>query len=119
MLRMAAESRALQQAATAELGLFALETTDVGAVMSRAAEIISRALGNELAEVLELTPDGPRLVLRAGAGWAEGTVGRPWLRPGQTRRPASLCSRASPSSSPTSRTSSASRAPRSSASTAP
>ncbi|HWE22868.1 MAG TPA: PAS domain S-box protein, partial [Myxococcales bacterium] len=60
--------RARQQAAIAQLGLFALEKPDVANVMRRAIDTTREILGTELVNVLELSDDGASLVLRASSG---------------------------------------------------
>jgi signal transduction histidine kinase/AmiR/NasT family two-component response regulator len=70
------ETRYRRLEAVASLGLFALRTPDLDAVMQRAVEVVSESLGTELAQVLERMPDGKALVMRAGVGWPDGLVGR-------------------------------------------
>ncbi|HET6468936.1 MAG TPA: PAS domain S-box protein, partial [Geminicoccaceae bacterium] len=72
----AAERRARQQAIVARLGLRALEGEAAPALMDRAVDGLRGGLDVEFAEVLQLLPDGDRLLLRAGAGWRDGLVGR-------------------------------------------
>ncbi|MFL5310499.1 MAG: PAS domain S-box protein [Myxococcales bacterium] len=60
--------RTRQQAAVAQLGLFALEQPDLDAVIERAVKIVRETMGTELVSVLELSEDGESLVLRAGCG---------------------------------------------------
>ncbi len=67
--------RALQQTVVAALGQFALINIDFNALLEQAIMLVSQTLEVEFCEVLELTPDGHRLLLRAGAGWKEGLVG--------------------------------------------
>ena len=65
-----------QQAAVAQLGLFALEKPDVAGVMRRAIETASETLGTELVNVLELSGDGKSFVLRATSAADESSIGR-------------------------------------------
>src|SRR5215218_4311786 len=65
-----------QQAAVAELGRFALEETDLEAMMDRVARTVAETLEVELCEVFEVTPRGSALRLVAGVGWPEGQVRR-------------------------------------------
>jgi PAS domain S-box-containing protein len=67
--------RAEQQEAVANIGRVAL--TDVGAraMMQLAAEELARVLAIELVGAFELQSSGGDLVLRAGVGWAAGTIG--------------------------------------------
>ncbi|HEY2386323.1 MAG TPA: PAS domain S-box protein [Candidatus Binatia bacterium] len=66
--------RAAQQAATAELGVKGIRT-DVNRLMADAVDLVARTLNLQHVKVLELTPEGERLLLRAGVGWREGLVG--------------------------------------------
>lgn len=65
---------AAQQAATAELGMRAIRD-DLPALMREAVALVARTLDVEFAKILELTPRGDGLLLRAGVGWSEGLVG--------------------------------------------
>lgn len=60
--------RAQQHAAAAELGLFALGTRELDRVMARAAHVAATTLGTDVAQVLELLPDGSALAPRASFG---------------------------------------------------
>src|SRR3546814_6797742 len=53
----------------------ALEGADQDVLFQRAAELVAQTLSADLCKVLELTPDGNSLLLRAGVGWREGLVG--------------------------------------------
>ncbi|MBI2748077.1 MAG: PAS domain S-box protein [Burkholderiales bacterium] len=68
-------ARAEGDRALIDLGLLALREQDAGALLDTAVRIVARALGVELAKVLELLPDGSGLKLVAGTGWKPGTVG--------------------------------------------
>jgi PAS domain S-box-containing protein len=68
-------ARAHQQAAVAELGVFALQSRDLQAVMDRAVATVKQTLDVDLVSLLELLPDRHSLVLRAGEGWRPGLVG--------------------------------------------
>jgi len=68
-------TRVYQQAVVAELGLRALASTDSSTLMDDAVVLVAQTLGVEYAKVLELLPDGKALLLRAGVGWKEGTMG--------------------------------------------
>jgi PAS domain S-box-containing protein len=68
--------RARQQAAVAQLGLFALEKPDVVDVIRRAIDTSRETLGTELVNVLELSSDGASLVLRASTSAEPGSIGR-------------------------------------------
>ncbi|MEZ4503511.1 MAG: ATP-binding protein [Dehalococcoidia bacterium] len=67
--------REQQQEATAQLGLHALEDRDLGRLMDEAVERLASTLEVDFARVMELTPDGRSLLLRAGVGWRPGLVG--------------------------------------------
>jgi diguanylate cyclase (GGDEF)-like protein/PAS domain S-box-containing protein len=71
-----ADARARQQAEIAALGIDALSGLGVSEVMRRAAQIVAEMLNVEYSQVLELQPQGQRLLLRAGEGWPAGTVGK-------------------------------------------
>ncbi|MEK7219977.1 MAG: PAS domain S-box protein, partial [candidate division NC10 bacterium] len=67
--------RVRQQAAVAELGQRALAATDLSTLMNQAVACVAQTLGTEYCKVLELLPDGTALLLRAGVGWKDGSVG--------------------------------------------
>jgi diguanylate cyclase (GGDEF)-like protein/PAS domain S-box-containing protein len=64
------ERRAAQQAAVARLGERALEGTEVAQLMHHALAEAARILGVGMGAVLERSPDGATLSLRAGLGLA-------------------------------------------------
>ncbi|MDQ4002542.1 MAG: PAS domain S-box protein, partial [Actinomycetota bacterium] len=68
-------SRTRQQAAVAELGVRALEESDLQAILDEAVALVARTVGVEYCKVLELLPGGDELLLVAGVGWKEGLVG--------------------------------------------
>lgn len=63
------------QAALARLGRLALETTDLGKLLEGAASLVAESLDVEYCKILELSPGGKSLILRAGVGWREDRVG--------------------------------------------
>ncbi len=65
-----------RQAALAELGRRAIASAHIGVVMQEAAALVASALDVECASVMELTPEGGEVRLRAAVGWAEGELGR-------------------------------------------
>jgi PAS domain S-box-containing protein len=67
--------RARQQAAIAELGLVALKSRDLQALLDHAASTVQKTLEVDFVRVLEVLPEGDRLLLRAGVGWKDGLVG--------------------------------------------
>jgi len=70
------EARVRQQETVARLGMMALSGTDPDALMDEACVLVAEALGVELVKVLEILPGGDVMLVRAGFGWREGTVGR-------------------------------------------
>ncbi|EAQ04693.1 hypothetical protein OB2597_05405 [Pseudooceanicola batsensis HTCC2597] len=64
-----------QRAALADFGLFAFRCGDLDELLTRAAELVSEALGVELVKVLEHRPEQGDFLLRAGVNWAPGVVG--------------------------------------------
>jgi PAS domain S-box-containing protein len=69
------KARALQQATVAELGQQALGSLDLDRLLEQAVELVAKTLGVEFVKVLELLPGHQSLVLRAGVGWREGSIG--------------------------------------------
>jgi diguanylate cyclase (GGDEF)-like protein/PAS domain S-box-containing protein len=69
-----AAQRTAQQAAVAALGVAALEGTEVSSLMDEAVALVSKTLGVEFCELLELTEDREALLLSAGTGWQAGLV---------------------------------------------
>ncbi len=57
-----------------ELGKYAITTVNLSEFMDKVAEALVKNLGVEYSKILELLPDGKRLLLRAGIGWKEGLV---------------------------------------------
>jgi PAS domain S-box-containing protein len=78
---------ARQQAGVAALGQRALAGAEPEALMARAADLVAGGLAADLCGVLEPLPGGRALLLRAGAGWPEGLVGRATVEAGD-RSPA-------------------------------
>jgi len=69
-------ARARQQAAVAELARqCAGEDVDLDALFGSAVSRLAEVLAAPFVQILELEEDGRSLVLRAGAGWPEGSVG--------------------------------------------
>jgi hypothetical protein len=58
-----------------EFGRFAMQTRDIGQILQRATELYAQGLESRFAKVLEYMPDDKRLLVRAGVGWAPGTIG--------------------------------------------
>ena len=70
------ERRDRQQAAVAELGLTALASDDLDALMDETVALIAQTLKVEYSKIVELLPGGQQLLLRSGVGFEEGLVGR-------------------------------------------
>lgn len=64
-----------QQRALAEFGLYAFRSRDLDDILHRASELVVEALGVKFSKVLELLPNGKRLLIRAGVNWKPGVVG--------------------------------------------
>jgi two-component system, cell cycle sensor histidine kinase and response regulator CckA len=67
---------ARQQEAVAHLGQQALAGTPVAELMEGAVALAARILEVEFGSVLEFRPESRALLLRAGVGWTEASVGR-------------------------------------------
>jgi two-component sensor histidine kinase/putative methionine-R-sulfoxide reductase with GAF domain len=72
---VALQIRLRQQAAVAEFGRDALREGNFDALLQRAAALVAEGLGTKSSKVLELLPDGGKLLVRAGVGWKGGVVG--------------------------------------------
>ena len=70
------EALLAQQAVLAEFGELALRTDDLDPILNEACRLVGRALGTDLAKVMERQADGRTLLVRAGVGWKPGLVGR-------------------------------------------
>ena len=64
-----------QQRVLAEFGEAALRTENLDTLLHEACRLVGRALRTDLAKVVELLPDGRRMIVRAGVGWQPGVVG--------------------------------------------
>lgn len=67
--------RLRQQSLLGEFGRSALQTRDIAQILQRATELCAQGLETPFAKVLEYMPDDKRLLVRAGIGWAAGTIG--------------------------------------------
>src|SRR5580692_5741287 len=67
--------RIRQQELLAELGVLALQGTSFMDMLNHTARITAEGLRAEYCKVLEYIPAENRLLVRAGVGWEEGTVG--------------------------------------------
>ncbi len=75
-------TRTRQQSAVAELGNLALSGVDEDKLFAAAASGVAEKLEVDASGILELLPGGDALLLRAGAGWKAGLVGRATLGSG-------------------------------------
>ncbi len=66
--------RAHQQTVVAALGQFA-QVGDISDLLDQVVLLVSQTIEVEFCEVLELMPDGRKLLLRAGCGWKHDYVG--------------------------------------------
>jgi two-component sensor histidine kinase/putative methionine-R-sulfoxide reductase with GAF domain len=66
--------RLRQQSLLGEFGRIAMQTRDYRQILQRATELCSQGLQARFAKVLEYLPDERRLMVRAGVGWAPGTI---------------------------------------------
>ncbi|MBX3011676.1 MAG: PAS domain S-box protein [Caldilineaceae bacterium] len=69
------ERQRRQQQSLAELSRQALTGGDLDTLLTAATHRVAEVLDMELCKVLELQPDGKRLLLKAGVGWQTGLVG--------------------------------------------
>jgi PAS domain S-box-containing protein len=69
-------AHAHRQAAVALLGQRALADLDPLVLLDESAVTVASVLEVEFGSIMELLPDGDTLLLRAGAGFSSGTVGR-------------------------------------------
>ena len=67
--------KAAQQAAVAQLGATALETTDLVELLDEAVGLVQIVLAVDLTTVLESLEDGRELLARVGRGWSERMIG--------------------------------------------
>jgi PAS domain S-box-containing protein len=72
----ALRAREREQAAIARLGERAITTTDLSDLFEGAVALVGDTLDVPYCQVLELQADGRSLLLRAGVGWREGSVGQ-------------------------------------------
>lgn len=69
------EQMVRRQRILADFGEFALGSDDLDAVLTQACVLVGRALGTDLAKVIEIEDAGRTLFVRAGVGWPPGVVG--------------------------------------------
>ncbi|WP_260600092.1 hypothetical protein [Sphingomonas endolithica] len=73
----------IQQRILADFGEFALRSEDLDEVLTEACRLVGKALGTDLAKVLEIENTEQTLFVRAGVGWGEGVVGHVRLPMGE------------------------------------
>jgi diguanylate cyclase (GGDEF)-like protein len=79
------KARVRQQAVVTELGHRALTGVDLSVLMTAAVTLVAQALEVEYCKIMELLPDGNRLLLRAGVGWKKGLVGQATVGKGESQ----------------------------------
>lgn len=67
--------RADHKDALARLALTALRNADIRRFADELVKVVAEVLDVEYCKILELLPDGSGLLMRAGVGWSNGTVG--------------------------------------------
>jgi hypothetical protein len=65
-----------RQTGLARFGELALRSDDLAQILHDACRMAAAGLGTDLAEILELRPDGSTMLVRAGVGWQDGVVGK-------------------------------------------
>lgn len=66
--------RLRQQSLLGEFGSIAMQTRDLRKILQQATELCAIGLQAPFVKVLEYEPDEDRLMVRAGVGWAPGTI---------------------------------------------
>jgi two-component sensor histidine kinase len=64
-----------RQRVLADFGDLAIQSGDLDEVLAKACQLVGRALGTDLAKVMEVEEDEQTLFVRAGCGWRPGIVG--------------------------------------------
>lgn len=80
----ALRTRVAQQSSVSRTGTLALQATSLQELFDATASELAEHLDVEYVEILELTPAGNELLLRAGAGWRAGTVGNARISSGRS-----------------------------------
>ncbi|MEB3281575.1 MAG: PAS domain S-box protein [Lyngbya sp.] len=73
---VALATRLRQQAIVTQLGEMALSGCPLIELFDQTTELVAESLSAQYCKLLELLPDGERLLLRSGVGWREGLVGK-------------------------------------------
>ena len=63
-----------QQELLAELGAYALRTTDLDALLQEAARLVALDLQTSFSKIVEYLPSEDHFLVRTGVGWREGIV---------------------------------------------
>lgn len=71
----ALQQRIRQQELLSQLGVTALQGVSLDMLLAEAARIAAEGLRAQFSKVLQYLPDENRFLVRAGVGWAPGTVG--------------------------------------------
>ncbi|PWU13261.1 MAG: hypothetical protein C5B50_19680 [Verrucomicrobia bacterium] len=69
-------NRSFQQTVIGALGQFAMVSNDISALLNQAVMLVAQTIEVEYCGVLELQPGGQTLLLRAGVGWRDDSVGK-------------------------------------------
>jgi GAF domain-containing protein len=64
-----------RQRVLADFGELATRSEDLDEVLTEACRLVGRALGTDLAKVMEIEENERTLLVRAGCGWRPGIVG--------------------------------------------
>jgi two-component sensor histidine kinase len=64
-----------QRAALADFGMYAFQSDDLDALLTKASQLVSEAMGIDLVKVLEHFPERGEMLMRAGVNWKPGVVG--------------------------------------------
>lgn len=65
-----------QQEVLARFGELALRSDSLDDILMESCRLVGKALGTDLAKVMEIQEDGITLLVRAGVGWKDGVVGK-------------------------------------------
>jgi two-component sensor histidine kinase len=74
------EQLLVRQRVLADFGEMALRSDLLDEILGEACRLVARAVGADLAKVLEIDPDGLGLLVKAGVGWRPGIVGHERVR---------------------------------------
>jgi diguanylate cyclase (GGDEF)-like protein/PAS domain S-box-containing protein len=78
----AIRTNSMQQGLIAKFGQQALAVTDIDVLLASAVAAVVDGLGADCCSLLRFGPDGRPIVLQAGAGWADGWLGRELIEAG-------------------------------------